>query len=93
MNLNIEKSLESIGQITYRFDLIPTNEIQKEALKDFELDKNTRLEIIDQLIEQIVAERAQNLRNSVRPNWNLEVERVKNHSSFIVNLKDPLVVA
>lgn len=84
MKTEIEKILEEAGHWVYRLDLFPENGEEKEALMKLE---SQPVEIVDQMIENIVTQKAKALQEARKPDWEFQIEKKKGHSSYYVHLK------
>lgn len=87
MKTKSEKTIEEVGHIVYRLDLIPESDQDKEALLRLE---SQSMDVTDQMIENIVLQRGKALQEANRPDWDFHLEKKKGHSSYFVHLNMPL---
>lgn len=84
MKTQSEKILDEAEHWVYRLDLIPENDEDREALKKLE---SQTMDLVDQMIESIIIQKAKALQETVKPDWNFQVEKKKGHSSYYIHLK------
>lgn len=84
MKTQIEKIKEQIDHLVFRLYLIPETKEETKAIGN--LDSN-ELEVTDQMIENIVRQKAEKLLEEYHPDWKYELERKKGHNSFYIHLK------
>lgn len=90
MNIDTTFLTQQESHIVYRIELIPSNQAQTKALVDYAnaLENPERIEIIEDLIGKVVNNRAEAIKEAIKPDWYMNIEMI-NHVTFHVHLRDP----
>jgi hypothetical protein len=86
MILKTKKIVEESNQIVFKTDLIPEDGVDQKILTELQANN---MPVIDKMIEALVADEANDLREKYQPTWEFHFLKNEGYPSYFIHLKSP----
>jgi hypothetical protein len=86
MILRTKKIVEEGNQIVFKTDLIPEDDVDRKILTELESGK---MPMIDQMIESLIVNEANDLRERYKRDWSFDYKKSEGYSAYFIHLKKP----